>query len=312
MSKGDSHLRPATGSRFDPAAHDLNDPDPWLALYLDDSLPFDDQAKQALLCGNDSYSRRFLLPAVRPLVFVFHLAVLFFRRFFLRWPQSTKRLHGLIYWGLKTFATPEANFLILRHFHIGTEILSFIKDNIPGLEVETVPLRPRSLADLKDNVFLQHDLNIYNFIISMNKSLRERQLSIETPDRIDFSSISDSGFEFDAFPAKWTNFIDVQTAIEFYTPVYALFLSRHDFVRAVNSLQLDETMGIYLGRILGSSYHMSLINNHHPMVPLSTFQAGFRLMMHGYDAEALHGYLREAKRAQASCAGPASGGSGGD
>jgi len=312
MSKGDSHLRPATGRRFDPAAHDLNDPDPWLALYLDDSLPFDDQAKQALLCGNDSYSRRFLLPAVRPLVFVFHLAVLFFRRFFLRWPQSTKRLHGLIYWGLKTFATPEANFLILRHFHIGTEILSFIKDNIPGLEVETMPLRPRSLADLKDNVFLQHDLNIYNFIISMNKSLRERQLSIETPDRIDFSSISDSGFEFDAFPAKWTNFIDVQTAIEFYTPVYALFLSRHDFVRAVNSLQLDETMGIYLGRILGSSYHMSLINNHHPMVPLSTFQAGFRLMMHGYDAEALHGYLREAKRAQASCAGPASGGSGGD
>jgi hypothetical protein len=311
MSRGGSQLRPATGRRFDPAAHDPNDPDPWLALYLDDSLPFDDQAKQALLSGNDSYSRRFLLPAVRPLVFLFHLAVLVFRRFFLRWPQSSKRLHGLIYWGLKTFATPEANLLILRHFHIGTEILSFIKDNVPGLEIETMPLRPRSLADLKDNVFLQHDLNIYNFIISMNKSLRERQISIETPEKIDFSSISDGGFEFDAFPAKWTNFIDVQTAIEFYTPVYALFLSRHDFVRAVNSLQLDETMGVYLARILGSGYHLSLINNHHPMVPLSTFQAGFRLMMHGYDAEALHGYLRAAKRAQASGAGPTSGASGG-
>ena len=43
---------------------------------------------------------------------------------------------------------------------------------------------------------------------------------------------------------------------------------------------------------------MSLIKNHHPMVPLSPLQAGFRLMMHGYDAEALHGYLRRLKRAQ--------------
>ena len=309
MPSDGSQLRPAVVRRFDPATHDPHDPDPWLALYLDDSLPFDDQAKQALLSGNDSYSRRFLLPAVRPFVFLFHVAVFFFRRFFPRWPHSPRTLHALIYWGLRTFATPEANFLILRHFNIGTEILNFIKDNVPGgAQMETVPLRPRSLADLKNNVFLQHDLNIYNFIIRLNKSLRERQLSIQTPDEVDLSSISDSGFEFDAFPAKWTNFIDVQTAIEFYTPIYALFLSRHDFVRAANSLQLDETIGLYLARILGSGYHMSLVNNHHPMVPLSTFQAGFRLMMHGYDAEALHGYLREAKRRQAVCAGAAAAG----
>ena len=48
---------------------------------------------------------------------------------------------------------------------------------------------------------------------------------------------------------------------------------------------------------------MSLINNHHPMVPLSTFEAGFRLMMHGYDAEALHGHLRNCKRAQQAAEG---------
>ena len=106
-------------------------------------------------------------------------------------------------------------------------------------------------------------------------------------------------FGFEEFPTGRLNFIDVQTAIEFYTPVYAAFLSRHDFVRASNSLQLDETVGIYVAKILGSDYHMSLINNRHPMIPLSTFEAGFRLMMHGYDAEALHGYLRLLKRQQA-------------
>ncbi len=303
-----ARFRASLGRRFDPDAHDPKDPDPWLALYLDDSLPFDRRAKEALLRGNDSPTRRFLLPVVRPLIFLFHLAVRIFRHIFPRWPQGPRTLHRLIYWGLKTFATPEANFLILRHFNIGTEILNFIKDNASVEGVETVPLRPTHLADLKDNMFLQHDLNIYNFIILLNKGLRDAGKEMETPARIDFSSISDGDFPFEEFPDGRLNVVDLQTAIEFYTPIYALFLSRHDFVRAANSLQLDETMGVYLARILGSDYHMSLVNNHHPMVPLSTFGAAFRLMMHGYDAEALHGHLRNMKRAQAAREGAASAG----
>lgn len=303
MAKINHHYGPSLGQDFDPGNYDRDDPDPWLALYLDDSLPIDSGAKASLLRGLDSYSRRYFLPATRPLIFIFYVLVKLFRRFFPRWPHSPGILHALICWGLRTFATPDANKLIIRHFNIGTEVLNFIKDNVPGIKVQTKPLRPKSIADLRDNVFLQHDLNIYNFIIELNIGLREQGREIEPPERIDFSAITDDDFEFDAFPDRALNFVDVQTAIEFYTPIYALFLSRHDFVRASNSLQLDETIGIYLARILGTDYHMSLINNHHPMVPLSTLQAGFRLMMHGYDAEALHGYLREMKRRQAKEAG---------
>ncbi|MEW6127858.1 MAG: hypothetical protein AB1757_12540 [Acidobacteriota bacterium] len=38
------------------------------------------------------------------------------------------------------------------------------------------------------------------------------------------------------------------------------------------------------------------MNNKHPMVPLTTIGAGFRLMLHGLAAECLHAMLREAKR----------------
>ncbi len=291
-------FEPSLGQSFDPRNYDPKDPDPWLALYLDNSLPFDETAKQALLRGNDSYSRRLLLPALRPFIFLFFVLVHIFRRLFQTWPNSPRLLHRLIYWGLKNFVTPDANYMIMRHFNIGSEILAFIKDNVPGIKVSSHPLRPTKLADLKDNVFLQHDLNIYNFIIELNSGLREQGREIEPPQRIDFSSITDAPFVFEEFPNRRFNFIDVQSAIELYTPLYLLFLSRHDFVRATNSLQLDEIMGVYLARILGTDYHMSFINNHHPMVPLSTFQAGYRLMMHGQDAEALHGYLRLLKRRQ--------------
>ena len=284
---------------FDVAHYDPADPDPWLALYLDQSLPIAPEAKTALLKGNRSWSRRWMFPVVRPAVFAFFILVKIARGISPHRPNLNGALHRLIHWGLKTFCTPEANSLILRHFHIGTELLAFIKANAGPVEVETVPLRPRTLKDLEDNVFLQHDLNVFNFIIQLNASLRAQGRDLVPVDRPDFSMISDAPFELAPLPRGRLNFADVQTAIEVYTPLYALLLPRADFIRAAQSLQLDETVAIYIGKILGTDYHMSFVKNGHPLVPLSTLQAGHRLMMHGLDCEAFHGWLRLLKNRQA-------------
>jgi hypothetical protein len=186
----------------------------------------------------------------------------------------------------------------LRHFHIGTEILAFIKGNSGPVDVDAVPLRPRTLKELEDNVFLQHDLNIYNFIIQLNASLRVQGRELMPVERPDFSMISDGDFDLQSLPNGPLNFVDVQTAVEAYTPLYALCLPRMDFIRAANSLQLDETIAVYIARILRSDYHMAFIQNGHPLVQLSTLQAGYRLMMHGLDVEALYGWLRVLKQRQ--------------
>lgn len=285
---------------FDVAAHDPNDPDPWLALYLDQSLPIADEAKAALARGNRSWSRRWLFPVMRAPLLAFFILVKVLRAISPRHPNWNGPLHRLIHWGLKTFGSPDCNQLILRHFHIGTEILAFIKANAGPVTIETVPLRPMTLKDLEDNVFLQHDLNVFNFVIQLNASLRAQGRDLAPVERPDFSMISDAPFPIPATPVGPLNKIDVQTAVEAYTPLYALFLPRADFVRAAGSLQLDETMAIYLAKILGSDYHLSFVKNGHPLVPLSTLQAGYRLMMHGLDCEALHGWLRLLKARQAA------------
>lgn len=285
---------------FNVGAYDPKDPSPWLALFLDHSLPIDADAKAALLRGAASWSRSWMLNIIRPFVFVFFVIVKILRGISPRWPNMNGGLHRLIHWGLKHFASRDANFLIMRHFHIGTEILAFIKANAGAVEIETVPLRPHVLADLKNNVFLQHDLNVFNFIIQLNLSLRKQKRELMPVDRPDFSMITDGPFAIERTKSGWSNFADVQTAVEVYTPMYALFLPRSDFVRASNSLQLDETIAIYIARILGNDYHLAFMKNGHPMVPLSTLQAGYRLMMHGLDCEGLHGWLREMKRRQAA------------
>jgi hypothetical protein len=288
----------AAAAPFDPAGFDPADPDPGLALYLDRSLPLDEGAKRALLLGNRSWSRRWLFPLVRPLIFAGFVLIKLLRLVLPRWPNLNGLLHRLIHWGLRRFASPEANLLILRHFHIGTELLAFIRANAGPVDAETVPLRPVRLQDLEANLFLQHDLNVYNFITRLNISLRAQGRDLAPVARPDFSMISDR-FEIETLPDGPLNIVDVQTALEAYTPLYALLLPRADFVRAANSLQLDEVIAIYIAKILGTPYHLAFVENGHPLVPLSTLQAGYRLMMHGLDCEALHSWLRMLKARQA-------------
>lgn len=286
---------------FDLQPHDARDPSPWLALYLDESIPIGEAAKRAWLVDSSSWSRQFLLPFVRPFA---RLTIILFQVIKAIVPErftSSKVLHRVLVWGLKNFVRPEANWLILRHFHLGSEILDFIARNVPNVRVPTSPLRPRKLEDLKDDYFLKHDLNLFNFVINLGRELKRQNLSLASPALVDYSGLNENQFGIESMPDTWHNVIDLQTAIELFTPVYQIFLTDNDFWRASNSLQLDETIGIYVARILQTPYHLSLVNNKHPMVPQSTLRAGFRLSLHGLATEMLYEFLLRAKAEQCAC-----------
>lgn len=281
------------------APHDPRDPNPWLALYLDASGPLADAVKRAWLSDAASRSRQFVLPIVRPLA---RLAIVLIQLLKILIPNdltSSRILHRTIVWGMKTFVRPEANWLILRHFHLGSQVLGFIGSNaLPGQTLPSHPLRPADIDALRDDVFLQHDLNLFNFVINLNRALGGKP--IEPPARPDFSMIEQPPLRLEDMPDRWTNFIDLQTAIEVYTPVYQLFLTDNDFWRATNSLQLDEVIAIYAATLLKKPEYLVFLNNKHPLVPLTTLRAGFRLVLHGLSTEMLHALLSRAKVEQAA------------
>jgi hypothetical protein len=279
---------------FDPKSHDLENPDPWLALALDQSTFFDQSAKEALLRNNGTRSRRLLLPIIRPIARLFIVLIRLVRIFIPNVLTSPRALHNTICWGMKTFVSRDANYLILRHFNMGSQVLRFLNDNLAAGTIKGHPLFPKNIDGLRDNVFVQHDLNIYNFVIELSTYLRNKEERIEPipMDQIDFSAIQDFAGEIEDLPNKWHNFLDLQSAIELYTPLFALLLSREDFERASNSLQLDETIAVYTATIFNKGEIMGLVNNKHPMVPLSTIESGFRLMLHGVDAENLYGFIK--------------------
>jgi hypothetical protein len=273
--------------------HDPLNPDPWHALLLDTSLFMQDAPRAALMRNNALWCRRFFLPVLRPLARLSIALVQLVRILIPNKLTSSKGLHGMICWGMRNFVDKDANYLICRHFRIGSQILRFLNDNIAGGALPSHPLLPKSIEDLRPNVFVQHDINIYNFIIAMNAYIRARGKNIEPMplDKINFSAIEEVDQNLPDMPDSWHNVLDLQSAIEFYTPMFGVFLSDNDFWRASNSLQLDETIAIYTARLFNREVILSLVNNHHPMVPMSTFEAGFRLMLHGLDAENLYGFI---------------------
>jgi len=276
--------------------HDKRDPNPWLALYLDNSIPINDTTKRALMADNNSRSARYLMPIIslfsKITMFLLHIFKFFLPRLF----DSPKMLHRILAWGLKNFVSPNANLLIFRHFHVGSEILEFIVGNIPGIETKTSPLKPKNFEDVKENIFLDHDLNLYNFVINLNKELKEKGIHINKAKELNTEMITTDQFDHIQFPNRWTNILDLRSAIEMFTPFYQLFLTSNDFIRASNSLQLDETIAIYTSKIMGTPGHLGLINNKHPMVPASTYNAAYNLVLHGLAAETLHEILVDIKK----------------
>ena len=277
--------------------YDPRDPSPWLALYLDQSTPLSEEVKRAWLADSSSRSRQFVLPFIRPfaraLIVLFQVVKVFIPRV-----AFSRALHRLLAWGMENFIRPEANWLILRHFHLGSQILGFIAANAP-VEVPTNPLRPGVIADVREDMFLVHDLNLYNFVIRLNQNLRAAGRELEPVARPDFSMIAPPPLRLEDMPRRGRNFLDLQSSIELFTPIYQLLLTDSDFWRATNSLQLDETIGLYVATILDARAHLMLVNNGHPLVPMSTLRAGFRLTLHGLSTEMAHAFLMARQQHQA-------------
>jgi hypothetical protein len=287
------------------AKHNPADPDPWQTLWLDNAMPLHAGVKQAWLYDTNTWSRQFLLPFVRPLARLVIVLLQIIKVVIPNWLTSSKWLHRLLAKALAIFATPEANWLILRHFWIGSENLAFLNANIQGAGVEMNPLKPVDLPDLVDDLFIKHDLNLFNFVTRLNLALQQQGFAEVAPKaELDFSMISDGG-DFAIAPqnAGWLNVIDLQTCIDIFTPVYQLFLTDSDFWRSVHSLQLDETIGIYAAKVLNKSDGLIFVNNKHPMVIPATWSAGYRLVLHGLASEMLHALLvkeKLARKAQAA------------
>jgi hypothetical protein len=297
QAKGRSPTQP--DAIYQTRPYDRLDPDGWDVLYLDQAIPVDPFAKAVMLKDLRSWTRIWLLNPIRLIANISLAAILVLKRILPFQFNNYTLMHKAAAFFLEHFVSPEACYLIVRHLGIGSNIVNFIIDNGPDPTIEKANLYPRTVADLADNAFLEHDLILYNFVYDFNQALRQHPTwATQVEERqINFASVQPVEVAIDFKKRRWLRILDLESAIELFKVFYSLLLTSNEFERAVLSLQFDENFAIYVSMITGDYDWNHVVTNRHPLAPNSPFNAARDLLLHGVIAEYLHRYLELRKQA---------------
>lgn len=286
------------------SARNREDPNHWDALFLDTSIPVDPVAKACMIKDLRNPTRRYLLGPVRVFCNVVLALLLTVKRLVPLELSFYGAMHRVLYFLLKTFVTPEANYLLLRHFWVESNIENFVLDNGPDPSVPRLELFPRRMEELLHNAFNQHDWNLYNCILDYSEARHRHpgwlQGKRERPPRYD--SIRTPVVELDLSRRGPFQLLDMETAFEVLKMIYPPFLSNREVDRAVLSLQFDENLLAYVAEVTGDDTWRYLATNRLPLAPVSYFQGSRRLFEHFLVLEVVHHTLVLRKQEQAGAA----------
>lgn len=284
--------------------HNPLDPNTWDVVYLDNAIPMDATAKAYMVKDLNNWTRNYLLIPIKLIANLLLALIMTVKRLLPFQFKAYSLMHSSAAWFLNNFVSPEACYLIVRHLSLGSNIVNFLIDNGPDPQIAKSQLYPRTVADLANNAFLEHDLILYNFVRDYHQAEQANPdwLQKIDKDNLNFDSLQPIEVEIDFTKRRWMRIIDLESAIELFKVFYSFCLTSDEFARAVLSLQFDESFSIYVSKITDDYDWNHVVTNRHPLLPNSPFNASRDLMLHGIVTEYLHKYLQLKYRAIAQFA----------
>jgi hypothetical protein len=269
---------------------DRQNPNTWDTLYADQCIPVDPVAKAYMLRDLQNWSRNYLLIPIRIFANVMLALIMTTKRLLPFQFSAYGFMHRMAAVFLATFVTPEANYLIVRHLCLGSNIVNFLIDNGPDSTIAKSTLYPKTVADLAENAFLEHDLILYNFVLDYHEAKERNPNWLQKIHQrgFNFDSIQPVELQIDVSKRRWFQVLDLECAVELFKIIYSLCLTSDEFERAVISLQFDENFALYFTHLTGDASWNHVVTNRHILAPNSAFAAARNLLLHGLISEYLH------------------------
>ena len=269
------------------------------AILKDRSLPIADVAVQMWVKDLKGPLRLVVMPVLR--VFLSGLLILIWtiKRACPIQFSSHRNLQKLICWFCENFVTPEANYLILRHFWAESNIINFLIDNgdlqssDSADEIDPVDLYPNTIAQMMQASFVDHDQELFRYFneagsTPVKKPLKKSDLNWDNWKEIDFDEAVLKG--------KPTQRIDFETAHVLFMCIFCLFLTADEYRAAINGFNLDQSLAIRIGAIIGDSSVETYAYNKHPLYLLGPIDLTRRFILHGFFTEYMHERLLQEKK----------------
>jgi hypothetical protein len=259
------------------------------AVAVDNTIPISPQALELWMKDLENPLRWF----VRPLLQLVLAALLHLTWAFKRLPLPQFRAHGLLQWTIcgfcRTFVSPEANRLILRHYATESNILNFLRDNNPGQKPPPLTLYPRSVDDMRSQTFVDHDQELFRMIRDLGSWTPPPRLASAA--EMDWThwrtvDVSDQGHR-----RRFTQVLDFETSHALFMCLFCLLLTRDEYRDAINGFNLDQSMAIRVGHLIADPTAAELAYNKFPQYLVGPWNLGQRFLMHGFFTEYLHARL---------------------
>jgi hypothetical protein len=259
------------------------------AVACDNSLPIETAAVELWLKDLDNPFRWFVRPLLQ-LLFAVLLHIVWFLK---RLPLPQFSAHGLlqqvICWFCRNFVSYEANMLILRHYTTETNLLNFLADNTSGHTVARVALYPHTITDMQRHSFVDHDQELFRLFAELgpwqhrSAPLTRAALCWDHWQQLDMAAFN--------VERKWTQVMDFESAHALFMCLFCLLLRREEYRDAINGFNLDQSIAIRIGQIIGDTTLPEMAYNKYPHYLVGPWNLGQRFLMHGFFTEYLYARL---------------------
>ncbi len=269
-----------------------HDRSPFLqAVTVDDAIPIDPEALELWLADLDRRSRWI----IRPVLQFFFATVLHITWALKRLPLPQFRAHSvlqrLICYFCNYFVSPEANQLIIRHFVTESNILNFMQENMQRDDVAPLTLYPKNINEMLRHTFVDHDQELFRILRELGASDRsawpiaheDLKWDLWRPIEIDDS----------VRKGRWRQVLDFETSHALFMCLFCFLLTAEEYRDAINGFNLDQSIAIKIGQIIGDPSLAEIAYNKFPLYLVGPWNLGERFLMHGFFTENLHARLEE-------------------
>jgi hypothetical protein len=236
---------------------DRTEPSLWEVMAVDPSVPIDQDTLLMIIQDQRRRSRALLYPWVRILSRVAVTVIVAVKRACPVRFSAHATMDRLCLWFLRRFVSPTAVRLLIRHFIVETNLLSFCARNARSTRDARLPdvtLRPQALSDLGNRAVIEHDLNVYRVLRALGQAapIQAAPIQARHPAGLDYSMLAIPAIDPEPRRRRLLQ-LDIQTALCLMNIPFSLCLTPAQYRRAVHSMRLDTSLLSVLTEITGDA-----------------------------------------------------------
>ena len=264
------------------------------AVANDDAMPLEQEAVDLWMRDLDNGFRWILRPIMQFVFAILLHLIWFVKRLPLPQFSAHAFLQKTICWFCTHFVSPEANLLILRHFSTESNLLNFLNENTGNSN--RVNLYPKQINDMLTDTFVNHDQELFECFINFDKG---QKLTGDASKKVlKWDSWQPINMQEFQVKRKATQVIDFETSHALFMCLFCFLLKKEEYRDAINGFNLDQSIAIKIGHIIGHNSLPELAYNKYPQYLVGPWNLGQRFLMHGFFTEYLYAKLEEMRQAQ--------------